>query len=738
MDIIYLFRVLLKRKWIIIGAAFIAAGLTFYLTRHENKYFKSYTQFSTGFAITDDIPLTNRNTSIFEAETKFNNVIVTILSPSVTSLLSYQLILHDLENPTKVWRTLTPEEKQSPAYTSVNIEQAKKIFRDRLETMTMLSPYKPEEKKLLEFLELYNYDPKSIAQNLAPSPYRVQRTDYIQIEYRSLHPELSAFAANNIFQQFLRYYRGVRSDRSQESIDTLKSLMEKKKEELELKNEQLRKEGVYIDAGEVNISTMGTIGELELALSDERNKLNSYEYEIKKIDQRLANLSNTTNTNPSSIDNEDILLAEKAYKTALQKWQENSTPDNWDRYQKLYEDYKNKRKKYQTAGTDNLIIRSTETRQDLLSKKADLQIDIQASKKNIATLQGKIGQLQGQVSTTSSKSAEVQTLLKERDQANKDYLDAKQRFTDALDYGTSSINNFRQVVPALPSSEPEPSKRQMLVGMAGAGAAIITILIIVLLTYLDTSTKTPVIFNKSVGLKMISMVNFMNLKTRKLSEIIANKDGALDPTDKNRNNIFRESLRKLRYEIENSGKKIFLFTSTKKGQGKTTLIQALSYSMSLSKKRILIIDTNFCNNDLTVQLDADPILEKITPHKNGQALLEQVKSVSKDVDGGLVYAIGSEGGDYTPSEILPKQNLLQHLQSLTEEFDYIFLEGPPLNDFSDSKELAQYVEGVIAVFSATDAIKQIDKQSITFFKELNGKFTGSILNMVDLKNVNVS
>ena len=79
-----------------------------------------------------------------------------------------------------------------------------------------------------------------------------------------------------------------------------------------------------------------------------------------------------------------------------------------------------------------------------------------------------------------------------------------------------------------------------------------------------------------------------------------------------------------------------------------------------------------------------------------------------------------------------------NLQLLTSDFDYIFLEGPPLNDFSDSRELAQYVDGVIAVFSAQDEIKQIDKQSISFFRELNGKFTGSILNMVDLKNINVA
>ena len=81
---------------------------------------------------------------------------------------------------------------------------------------------------------------------------------------------------------------------------------------------------------------------------------------------------------------------------------------------------------------------------------------------------------------------------------------------------------------------------------------------------------------------------------------------------------------------------------------------------------------------------------------------------------------------------------MHYLPELKKEFDYIFLEGPPLNDFSDAKELSHYVEGVIAVFSATEIIKQIDKESIKFFRELGDKFIGAILNMVDLKNVNVA
>ena len=95
-----------------------------------------------------------------------------------------------------------------------------------------------------------------------------------------------------------------------------------------------------------------------------------------------------------------------------------------------------------------------------------------------------------------------------------------------------------------------------------------------------------------------------------------------------------------------------------------------------------------------------------------------------------VEVIGCKGGDYTPSEILPKNHLLNYLQELTSFYDFILLEGAPLNDYTDSKELAQYVDGVIAIFSANTSIKQIDKESIAFLHELGDKFTGAVLNGV--------
>jgi len=170
-------------------------------------------------------------------------------------------------------------------------------------------------------------------------------------------------------------------------------------------------------------------------------------------------------------------------------------------------------------------------------------------------------------------------------------------------------------------------------------------------------------------------------------------------------------------------------TSTEARQGKTTLTQALAYSLSLSNKNVLVIDTNFCNNDLTVQMEAAPTLETFSVPPS-ELNIEKVKDIVTTYPVPGIEVIGCKGGDYTPSEILPKNNLLNYLPFLKNYYDFILLEGAPLNDYTDSKELAQYVDGVIAVFSSKLALTQVDRESAQFFETLGDKFVGAVLNNV--------
>src|SRR6185503_16719653 len=99
MDLVYLFRILLKRKWIIFGSVVLAAVVAWILTRNQQKYYFSDTRISTRFAIPDEIKINESSGGMYDAEVKFNNAINTWSSPSVLSLLSYELILHDMTSP---------------------------------------------------------------------------------------------------------------------------------------------------------------------------------------------------------------------------------------------------------------------------------------------------------------------------------------------------------------------------------------------------------------------------------------------------------------------------------------------------------------------------------------------------------------------------------------------------------------------------------------------------------------
>jgi Mrp family chromosome partitioning ATPase/uncharacterized protein involved in exopolysaccharide biosynthesis len=717
----------MKRKWIILSATLIAAVIAYFLTQNQPSKFRSTAQVATGYTTYDPVRL-NENTDYNQQETKFNNVIVTFSSPAVINLLSYSLILHDLKE--KPFTVLDPKNEQQ-AFQNFSKESAIKAFQNRLDLMQMLSPSSEEDKKLLRVLASYNYDFGTLIKNLSVSRY--QRSDFLNISYTSQDPTLSAFVVNSAYEQFIRYY-GTNRDRTlAQSVDTLKKIMDKKKQVLDEKNRILQQAGLGSSELKSN-SNLSIISNLESQLTIERGKLATFQSNLRKVNQRLDDLDSRPADNDIALRNE-ILQLQSAMKTANADYQRTNDPADLKRYNTLTAQYTQKvlSLKQNTNAKDPVL-----EKVDLQSEKTDLEIDIQSSSSFVASLESKVNSLKASVSSSGSNDAAYETLRQDADLANKEYIEAQYNYNKASDLGGLSLVNFRLAVPGQPPLGPESSKRMLIIVLAAFAAFFTTIGIIIFLTYLDSSVRTPLIFSKNVNLRLISLINFMNLKNKNIREVIANTYTSTDSEETSRNNTFRESLRKLRYEIETSGKKIFLFTSTKKGQGKTTIIEALSYSMSLSKKRVLIIDTNFCNPDLTAQLNAEPILEKIIPQNfDDKNLVEEIKKHSKDLGIGSIYAIGSAGGDYTPSEILPRENLLHYLKTLTSYFDFIFLEGPPLNDFSDSKELVQYVEGVIAVFSAQDVIKQIDRQSISFFKELNGKFSGSILNMVDLKNVNV-
>ncbi len=734
MDLMYLLHALLRKKWIIIFCTVIGLLAAFVFTMFKPKSYRSLAQYSTGFTMEQKVKIKEEASfNIYEIDLRFNNVIETFKSPKVIGMVSYKLLLHDLEDKFP-FRTLTDEKKNKPEYKNANIDKARQILRSKIINMDMLNPFDPEEKKIFDLIKLYGYDDNALAGKISFS--RVERTDFINIFCSSENPLLSAFVVNAIGEQFIRFFNNIYGSRAQESTAKLDSFTASKKAEVDRLTEKLKEFRQKI--GTPNVAdrasaAMSVVQELTSNFQQEQAKLNNLRGDLNAVEEQLRSLVSPGNNSLPVNNNAEILRLRKENEDyELQK--AGKSDEEGRRLQTQIDANLKKIQQLIASNTPDRqrkIEKSQLKESDLIDKKIELQQKISAAEENVKLFRKQKDEYEKITATGGGEEVILKAKEDELRIASQEYEQLKKSLQASLDLDVNPENNFKQTMVGQPAFKPESGGRAMLLGVAGVLMFFLSSFIILALEFLDSSYKTPSIFQRSTRLKLLSSLNHIEMKRKPLNEYFRT-NGTVDRTDEG--NLFVESLRKLRYELENSGKKIFLVTSTREQEGKTTVIEALANSLSLTKKKVLLVDANFSNNTLTQKFEAKPTLEQFSLNGQNNAM-DKFLSTTSMTPIPNTDLVGCAEGNYTPSEVLPKNNLLENLSRIAEKYDFIFMEGASLNVHADSKELSKYVEGIIAVFSAKSVLKQNDRDSIEYLKGTGDKFVGSVLNNVEPDNI---
>lgn len=738
MDLLYLLYSLLRKKWIIIGCTVLGLVAGFIFTLFQPKTYASSSQYSTGFTMEQKVSIREEaGLNIYAIDMRFNNVIETFKSPKVMNMLSYKLLLHDLED-LKPFRTLSDEKKNTDAWKLANHDRAKQILRRKIAGMELISPFDPEEKKVYDLLLLYGYATEYIWNKL--TIFRADRTDYLVIMCRTENPELSAYIANTLGAQFIRFFNSIYGLRNQESTAKLDSLTSTKKRVVDSLTEKLKDFRTKIGTPNVNDraqAAMTVVQGVTANFQQETAKLNNLRGELASTETQIRELGSVS-TGTSYVNNNVAIRALQKENQDLEV-QKNGKSD--DEIRKLQEKIdanvtkigqlnnsgggtaadRNRRQEKNQGRYDELISRKTELEQQIIAVQTNVNL-FRAEKEKYESL------------TETGGGEQVMLDAQERDLriAATEYEQLKKSVQGSLDLDINPQNNFKQILVAQPAYYAEPSRRSLILGLCGMLMFFLSAFIIVALEFFDSSFKTPSIFQRAVKLRLLSSLNRVDLKKKPLEDYFKANGTEGDIPGKQ----FIENLRKLRFELAASGKKTFLVTSTKPGEGKSMLIEALANSISLTHKKVLIIDANFPSNSLTKKFEAKPSLEQfnLTGTANATDKFLSIKSMTSIPNTDIV---GCSEGNYTPSEILPANNLLMNLPKIAENYDFVFVEGAALNNHADSKELSAHVEGIIAVFSAKSSLGQIDKDSIQYLKDTGDKFVGTILNNVEENNMDL-
>ena len=366
---------------------------------------------------------------------------------------------------------------------------------------------------------------------------------------------------------------------------------------------------------------------------------------------------------------------------------------------------------------------TSNTRDRLINRKVDVELELANSREKLNSITTQLRSIYGRASRLMAGSGDLTKAQSEYDEAEKDYQAAYKRYNDAQDFKGEIGSSLKLYELGRPASDPQPSKAPLLITFSGMASLSLCVVLLFLFEYVDLSIKTPSNFMRQAGLPLMGSLNHLTTTSLKLESLFSERSN--NPSLEK----FKQLLRKLRYEVANSGAQTFLVTSAKPGEGKTLSLISLAYSLSLNGKKILLIDTNFKNPTLTSMLQATPKLEDwISKDLSPAEVISRSEFTGIDV-------IGCKGGDHSPAEALYDQKFQEALTNLANDYDYIIMEGASLNDYADAKELVGFSEKVIAVFSAKSIMRQSDKETIAYLQELDDQFLGAILNDVENQNL---
>jgi uncharacterized protein involved in exopolysaccharide biosynthesis/Mrp family chromosome partitioning ATPase len=740
MDLLVLAKVLWRKLWILIAIPVIAAFAAYLFTLNLVDSYTSTAQIATGFTLNDQIQIFDEKFNPRDADVKFNNLLNSMNSGLSYNLTSYRLLLHDLDEK------VVPFHRPDPnlfSTTEKEIALVKKLVQRKLDNQSPLATSDPEFHMIRKFLEAYHYSFNDLKDNIAIG--RIQNTDFIQVEVSSDKAALAAFTANAFVDEYMKFHQSAKTERSGESVDFLKQLVDNKKIELDGKLEtqkSFRSTNHIYSEGENSVKVAQMSG-LESEQDLSRRNMHRLELTMQRLrdDIKRVGAPVITNNNQKILDLRNrINRMNERYITSGSTNQKLIDSLNILREElRIQNDY---------SSRQGASIPQGMTVADLQMKLKDAEIEYEVEKSNLSMINSKIGNLQYSFSGTANKEARLLALQKEVDIATQEYMAAVEKYNTGKNKMMGS-NPMRQVLVAVPPINPESSKRIIIIGLAGATSFFLCLFAIVGLELMDSSIRTPERFKRMANLPLAGILNQIDSRNFNIRTFFNQQNGN-EETE-----MFKSLLRKLRHEVESLNSKVILFTSPKKRDGKTFVMFSLAYVLSLLDKRVLIIDTNFKNNSLSQLLGRNKGDLKVLDSKKNKLLVgaqqqngepEKAQAANEfDQENSYdlinptkyknIYIVGNSGGGHeSPAEILSGRDFANLITMLSDSFDYVLLEGAALNEYSDTKELVRYCDKVMAVFSAKSSISTLDKDSIHYFKSLGKKFGGSILNRVEPKD----
>lgn len=203
--------------------------------------------------------------------------------------------------------------------------------------------------------------------------------------------------------------------------------------------------------------------------------------------------------------------------------------------------------------------------------------------------------------------------------------------------------------------------------------------------------------------------------------------GRITSLEKPQSNI-SEAYRTIRTGIEFSNLdkdlKIICITSSKKDEGKTTVLSNLGVSFAKIDKKVLLIDADLRNPSISKMFDTSNtqgLMDILLGKRNIQDCVKKTKQEN-------LYILTGGTIPPNPAEVLSSKKMSEFIESIKDEYDYIFIDSPPVGVVSDASIISAYSDGVIFVVGANEVDSNLAKIAKERLDSVKANIVGVILN----------
>ncbi len=308
------------------------------------------------------------------------------------------------------------------------------------------------------------------------------------------------------------------------------------------------------------------------------------------------------------------------------------------------------------------------------------------------------------------------------------YLLLEEKYQEALINEQSTTGSVLVLNQARVPKEPAKPNRKLiiLIGLVlGIGLAIGYALV---LNYFDKRVKTPEdIEDKNINLLgWVPKVATISQNGKKGKEfIVANK------SDSVASEAFKALRTRIRYSMVEGEAKTILITSSAPGEGKSTIAVNLAGSFALANKRTVIIDCDL-RKPRVHSIFNEKRFPGFTDYFVGSATFEEIERKT-DVENLSFITAGTIPPN--PSEILDSRGMKTFLKKLSNEFDVVIVDSPPVLTVTDAEILSRLVDETILVVSANSTDTDLMNKSVALLKHgEDSSFVGALLNNFEVQN----